>query len=352
MESGIKNIQWLETLRTLAMLGVIIIHVSTPVVKMTYGKSMEFWWIGNIMDSAVRFSVPLFLMLSGATMLGKEYKLVEFYQKRFWRVLLPFLFWMVIYWVYRWMVLDLKVQPHEPYPIFRWGIDLFLKEGISKHFWYIYMILCIYLFVPFIGKRVQKLNLSAISFILTGWIILTFACKTIPLNLYNWSGEYLSKFLGYFLYTGYLLLGYYLCKLTIGSISFRIYAFIVFILSMISSAGFTYFFSKDAHHLDLSMYNYLTINTIIQSIAIFILVKNSSIKNQYISRFLDTISNYSYGIYLVHILVIGIFFQNGIFWTMAHPLISIPLLTVMTLFTSFIIIYLLRKIPFGKFISG
>jgi len=350
MESGIKNIQWLDTLRTLAVLGVIIIHVSTPAVKMIYWKNMEYWWIGNIMDSAVRFSVPLFLMLSGAIMLHKEYKPVEFYKKRLVRVLLPFLFWIVIYSVYRWLVLDPKVQPHDPYSIFQWGIDLFVKEGISKHFWYIYMILFIYIFVPFIGKWVQKLNLSVILYILTGWIILILVCKTIPLNLYKWSGDYGSKFLGYFLFTGYLLLGYYLCKLKVSSI--RMYAMVVFILSILLSAGLTYFFSKQAHQLDLSIYGYLTLNTVIQSIAIFILVKDSNFKNKYISMFMDTISKYSYGIYLVHILVIGIFFNYGIFWTMAHPLISIPLITFMTLSTSFIIIYILRKIPFGNYISG
>ena len=65
-----------------------------------------------------------------------------------------------------------------------------------------------------------------------------------------------------------------------------------------------------------------------------------------------TVSDYSFGIYLVHILVIGIFFQNGIFWTMANPLISLPALVVLTLLTSMTVIFILRKIPFGKYISG
>ena len=106
------------------------------------------------------------------------------------------------------------------------------------------------------------------------------------------------------------------------------------------------------HRLNLRMYSYLNINTIIQSISIFIWFKDSVIKNKILSILQRLISNYSYGIYLVHILVIGVFFNNGIFWTMAHPLISLPLVTLMTLITSFIIIYILRKIPFGKYISG
>jgi len=347
-----KNIQWLDTLRALATLGVIIIHVSTPTVKMIYCKNMEFWWIGNVLDSAVRFAVPLFLMLSGATLLTKEYKLSDFYKRRITRVLFPFIFWMVAYWIYRWIMLAPIHQPRTFSTILQWGTDLFLKEGISKHFWYIYMILFIYLFIPFIGNGLRKTNNSIILYILAGWLILTVVCRNIPLNLYCWSGNYWSKLVGYFLYTGYLLLGYFLSKLTLNTSKTRRYCSIIFILSILISAVSSYFFSKEAHKLDLRIYSYLTVNSIVQTIAIFLWLKDSNIKNKYILLLQQAISNYSYGIYLVHILVIGIFFNNGIFWTMAHPLISLPLVTLMTLVTSFFIIYILRKIPFGIYISG
>jgi len=352
MDSNQKNIHWLDTLRTLALIGVIIIHVSTPTVKMIYGKNMEFWWIGNILDSAVRFSVPLFLMLSGATMLGKEYKSGEFYKKRILRVLIPFLFWMAVYWIYRWLMLEPVRKPETFNGILQWGRDLFLKEGISKHFWYIYMILFIYLFIPFIGKELRNIKKTVILILLMIWAVLTFICMDIPLNLYNWSGEYLSKIFGYFLYSGYLVLGFFLSKLSTDSKKIKYFALSFFILSIFISAVSTYILSMHTHRLNLRMYSYLNINTIIQSISIFIWFKDSVIKNKILSILQRLISNYSYGIYLVHILVIGVFFNNGIFWTMAHPLISLPLVTLMTLITSFIIIYILRKIPFGKYISG
>lgn len=352
MTTKSTHIQWLDTLRALATLGVIIIHVSTPTVKMIYGKNMEFWWIGNLWDSAVRFAVPLFLMLSGATLLGKEYNLGEFYKKRVSRVLIPFLFWIVVYWIYRWLVLLPKQQPHGFHSILQWGSDLFLKEGVSKHFWYVYMILFVYLFVPFLGKGLRKLNMSLISNLLLLWVILAFACKSVPLNLYSWSGDYGSKFLGYFLNSGYLVLGYYLMKLPAYSQKIRYSAGAIYILSVFISAFCIYFFSQKGHKLDLSMYGYLSINTIIQSMAIFMWIKDTDLKNKYLNRAFESISKYSFGIYLVHIMIIGIFFQYGIFWTMAHPFISLPLITMMTLVCSLMIIFVLQRIPFGKYISG
>jgi surface polysaccharide O-acyltransferase-like enzyme len=346
------SIQWLDTLRALAILGVIIIHISSPLVNMTYGRNMPYWWIGNVVDSAVRFAVPLFLMLSGATLLGKEYKLGEFYKRRFTRVLIPFLFWILVYWIYRWMVLLPKQQPHEFHAILQWGVNLFLKEGVSKHFWYVYMILFIYLFVPFLGKGLRKLTMPAISNLLLVWVVIVFACKSLPLNMYSWSGEYGGKLLGYFLQSGYLVLGYYLIRLPVYPTRIRYSAAAIFTVSILVSAVCTYFFSRSIHKLDLSMYGYLSINTIIQSMAIFMWMKGSNIRNEHFNRFFATVSNYSYGIYLVHILVIGIFFQYDIFWTMAHPLISLPALAIMTLVCSFVIIFVLRKLPFGKYIAG
>ena len=143
MESAKVNIQFLDTLRALALLGVIIIHVATPVLKMTYGKNMEFWWIGNSVDSCVRFVIAMFLMLSGATMLGKTYKLGEFYRKRFMHVLIPFLFWSAIYCVYLWLNLPVKTKPTDLSSIANWAFQLFVNQGISRHFWYVYMIVVI-----------------------------------------------------------------------------------------------------------------------------------------------------------------------------------------------------------------
>jgi surface polysaccharide O-acyltransferase-like enzyme len=347
-----NNIQYLDTLRALAILGVIIIHISSPLVNMTYGKNMPYWWIGNVVDSAVRFAVPLFLMLSGATMLGKDYKTGEYYWKRIIRVLVPFLFWIAVYWIYRWITLLPKQQPHDFQTILSWAGNLFLKEGVSKHFWYIYMILVIYLFVPFMGKGFRKLNSKMMLNLLLFWVVLTFVCKSIPLNMYSWAGDYGSKLLAYLLYSGYLVLGYYLSELPFTSQKICHSAAVIFLFTVIISGIFTYIFSKHSHKPDLTMYSYLSINTIIQTIAIFMWVKNFSIKNKYIFSVQSTISNYSYGIYLVHIMIIGILFQYGIYWSFANPLISLPLLTGIVLVCSFGIIYLLRKIPFGKLVAG
>lgn len=352
MQTGEKNIEWLDSLRALAAIGVIVIHVSTPVVKMSYGVDSGNWWTGNIYDSAVRFAVPLFLILSGATMLSKEYTLKAFYKKRFTRVLAPFLFWMVIYWIYRWAVLPVEEQPCTVSTIFPWAIKLFLNEGISKHFWYVYMILFFYLFLPWLGKAVRKFSTRQLFWLIIGWAAFCFLTRKLPVNFYSWSGHYPERLLGYLQFSGYLVLGFYLMKIKIEFPFRRIIAGTVFLLTVAFAAISVFYFSTKAHKLDLDMHGNMTFNTMIQACSLFLLVKDTSIRLPRLLQIQQLVGNYSYGIYLAHIMIIGIGFQYGFFWTMGHPAWTVPVLTLTTLIVSTLIIFVLRKLPYGKYISG
>ena len=348
-----NRIEWLDSLRALAIIAVIIIHISSPIVNVTFGESMNFWWIGHIVDSAVRFAVPLFLMISGATLLTRKYNLKEYYKRRFMRVVLPFLFFMLVYWVFRWINLPANQQPHDFNSIIDWGIRLFLEEGISKHLWFVYMLVFLYLIIPFVGEFVRKLKSEMIIFLLAAWVLLCLISHNFSVNIYLWSGgNILQKLYIYVLYLGYMLLGYYLYNIFYVSRNVRLTAVIVYVITVAVTVLVVFYTSHVKSKLDLSLYSYLNLNTIIQSAAVFIALKNTSINQNWLKKLTFTISDYSYGIYLVHILVIGVFFNNGIFWTMAHPLISLPVLLVLTLSASFAIIFILRKIPFGKYISG
>ena len=345
------KIQYLDTLRAIAMMGVIINHVTTPVIKMMYGRNMEFWWIGNSIQSVFRFDIAIFLMLSGATMLGKEYDLTDYFKKRFTRVLLPFLFWLVAYWVYRWAILSPKLQPHEFTEIIKWASNLFVTEGVSKHFWYIYMILILYLFIPLLGKIIRKSSNTTIKIVLLVWLMLCSVFSMHLVDIHNWS-YFALKAKDYALYTGFIVAGFYLIHAPFPATKFRALSATVYLSTVLFTAISTYVASKNAHKLDLSFYNAFSLNTIIQAFSFVLLLKDTTFTNKVLLWLSKTIGDYSYGIYLVHIMVIGIFFQYKIFWTMAYPLISLPVIVLMTLTCSYAIVFVLRKIPGGQYISG
>jgi len=171
------------------------------------------------------------------------------------------------------------------------------------------------------------------------------------INVQNWS--YLAlKTKDYILYTGFIVLGYYIIHSSFDVKKYRALNATVYLSTIIFTAISTYLASKSAHKLDLTYYTAFALNTITQAVSLVLMLKDTTFSNKILIWLSDTIGNYSYGIYLVHIMVIGIFFQYGIFWTMAHPLISLPIIVLMTLICSYAIIVVLRKIPGGKYISG
>ena len=79
----------IDTLRTIATLLVILLHVSAEYV--TYATKHQIldtsFWIGNIIDSFSRIGVPLFVLISGMFLLGRNESFKQSYQKRASRML-------------------------------------------------------------------------------------------------------------------------------------------------------------------------------------------------------------------------------------------------------------------------
>jgi surface polysaccharide O-acyltransferase-like enzyme len=345
-----QNIAYLDTLRVISTIGVIIIHVCTPVVKMTFPVDLSNWWMGNFIDSAVRFCVPMFLVLSGATMLGRTFNLKEFYKKRFLRVFLPFLFWALVYIVYSWLIEDLKLRPYSIHSGIEWVKSLIVKKGISTHFWFIYMLLVLYLFMPFLGRFVQKLNNKMLFGILALWFVTAFFFqfgfwKTAPYHI-------LHKTLFYLRFAGYMVLGYYLMKFDFSALKYKITGLALFVVTILFFAFYTYHVSIGTGVLNLSTYYYLSPVVILQTVGVYWIFAQTESKKRFCIWVRKTLSDLSYGIYLVHIIVIGILFLNNIYWKITYPIISVPLISFAVLIISACIIFILRKIPGFSTITG
>ncbi len=339
---------WTNNLRVLATISVILLHVSGQIL-IQYGKVSDFvWWTGNIYDSAVRFCVPIFVMLTGALLLPKTYELGEFLKKRFLRIILPFLFWSFIYILFTYYE---KLSPNHAMSTFetiRWGLDL-LKSGSSPHLWYIYMIIGIYLITPVISKWVQNCKENEILYFLIIWLFAMIMNQPI-FEEYNTDID-----LSYFEdFIGYLVLGYYLSVKTFkySKSTVNIAAFLLLSIGVIITAAGTYHLTNNDGKFNQYFYGYITLNTLMVSIGVFLVFKNWTNVNSKSSKIIDFISKYSFGIYLVHVLVLFYLSKCGIDYSLMNPVFSIPLTTLLCLIFSTLIIYIVNKLPYGKHISG
>lgn len=79
--------RYIDYLRLAATLGVVLWHSTSNVY---YKFDHNEWFYANIMFGAlVRWSVPGFVMLSGALLLSRDEDTGTFYKKRMGRIFLP-----------------------------------------------------------------------------------------------------------------------------------------------------------------------------------------------------------------------------------------------------------------------
>lgn len=340
-----NKLQWADNLRSLATIAVIILHVTAPLL--TSMESLTNWWIGNIIESSVRFSVPVFFMLTGALLFDKEYSIGSFLKRRFFRVILPFLFWSIPYILFG---LTLKILHKEElnfFKVFIFIIDQF-KNGSSYHFWFVYTLLGIYFFIPIISKWIRNSTNNEILYFLILWLITVLFTYPI-LSIFKTKIDF-SYFTGFL---GYTVLGYYLKKINFDSFRKKdLIAIGLFITGLVITIIGTYFLFKLKEKMDELYYEYLTLNVLMCSIGVYLFIKDKNIKNLFILKFLNLMNKFSYGIYLVHVLVLTFLTKAGITCLFIHPLIGIPLTSILCLTFSTLIINVVNKLPYGKYISG
>lgn len=325
--------EWFNNLRAVATIAVIVIHVSSNVL-INYNKiAFSNWIFALTFSSFARFSVPIFFMLSGALLLQKDYSISQFINKRFIKIIPPFLFWSVVYVFY-----DAFIVGHKTYTPFQFLklIGLKLANDNQYHLWFVYTLLGLYLFIPIIRKWVKNSNKNEIGYFLIIWLV-TFLYSLPLINTYL-PKIVLSSFAGYL---GYMVLGYYLTQYNFN----KKYALMSALFGLILIITGTFYTAKNNASLSNNYFtNNLNFPIFFYATGVFLLFKNIEFKSQILQKTINFISDYSFGIYLVHVLIIKILNRYDINWKMMHPALSIPITVIICLSLSIILAYISRKI--------
>lgn len=329
---------YIDYLRVLAIIAVIIIHV-TAFYYNSFGKIESIdWWFSNLLNSASRFSVPLFVMISGAVLLGRSITVIGFYRKRFVRLVPAIIFWNLFFIgfsVYKGM--DISGL------IWHLKIGLFTDGHAAVHLWYLTMFLCLMLFAPFINQFINGdkpsskdililLSITFVFFFLNG--ISSFTRELLNINI-NW-------FTTFPWYIAYFLGGYYLDK-NGSKLHLKNSSLLISIVTLVLlGAVFNYLV---ADSLGIIKDYFILSNTgplvFIISGLIFIFVKNNTnnIKENIV---ISKISEASFGMYLIHPIFIYIIDELFTSYKLI-PLVYIPFIIILTTLCSFIFIYIIRK---------
>lgn len=330
----VASIFYIDFLRCIAAFAVVAIHVLGP-LRGLYGEVPTLDWLAAMgINSATRWAVPVFMMISGALLLStsKPFVCHDYLSRRLLKVLAPFIGWTVIYAVIGGFSADgwemaktheiLQKSPNEP---------------VWYHLWFFYDFIPLYFMIPLLQPLLKKMEPERVKLLLVAW-----GCLTLMhfLKVESFLRENLI------LYSGYLLMGWYLFNRD-NKPQLKMW-----IIVGVSTLVLNFFGSWQAAEVNgkYSSYymSYKSLNTVIISGMLFVVAQTYADKIQGTLRALITqISKYSLGIYLLHpIILIPIReMSNGVYdWFYSYWL-AIPVITVITLFVSLLLVMLLAKLP-------
>lgn len=350
LNKTIKPLGWINNLRLIALFAVIMLHCSSPLLA-DYAKTPHNQWLaGDLYNALTRFAVPVFVMITGVLLLGKEEDVVAFLKKRLGRLVWPFLFWSLVYVAYAYYNQDI------PYTGDAWAtvkqVLHQLKYGSSYHLWYVYMLIGLYLVIPVLGKFIRNATEKETLYFLAVWLVVMLFSQPY---LIRYNPQVDARYFGG--YIGYLVLGYYLANKQFKSSFILALAGGLAIISVVMITIGTAMLYRYYNGISTLMYEPLSWPIVIASSSVFLMMRFVPLKAPALYLTIrNFIGKYNYGIYLGHALILTLLDYDETYnlsYKSFNPYFSIPITALVCFVITLLMVYLINKLPFiGKYISG
>ena len=330
-----NRLYWIDAIRSFACLCVITTHAPIP------GGTNGLYMITPFNYFAVAGASILFFMISGALVLYKPKPVTPFLKKRLSRIVFPMVFWTII-------SLLIMVQAHEIGWSQFWHRVCMIPFGPQEGtYWFIYVIFGIYLLTPIFATWLEKCSQNDLKFYLSVWGV----TLLLPyLGLLNKEFEVLVEFRQGYLYDFYgfmwfAVMGYYVRRYVnikkYNNWHYVLFAFLVILPALLYLTPIPHSVIQDR----------LSLNLVALCVCYFVVLKHFNLSER-MKRICYNFAQHSFGIYLVHIIV-----MRRLLWPLIAPLdlhyaIQIPLVVAFTALISYTVIHLISKLPYSKYIVG
>lgn len=314
----------IDFLRVISAAVIVILHsVTAPMGNVSSPIPLLTERVLTLIHSLTLWAVPVFFIITGYCLLLKSecnYKYCFLHIRKFVIVLFTVgLFYALLEEVY-------SIGTVNGLVVFE-AVKNVIAGKLWEHMWFVYAIIGIYLVMPVVHgfinqERKDSFILIAILFAFN--ILFPVFQKWIPIGVDLPFGGYLF----------YVCFGGVIAKYGI-----RKREIIVISIAGLMSAAYlgVHYNGKIAESIDL-----LAVCTM--ALAVFLIFEHMKIQP---SRLLLTLAKCSWGIYLLHPLIINVALKvMKLDFVSYMPYVKIPLLAICTFTLSFAITYLLRKIPF------
>lgn len=341
MNPSVQRVLYLDRLRIFAAACVVVLHVCAGPWQSLPPEELS-WQMINLFNALVRFSVPVFFMLSGAVFLaqGREVPLRKLFGRYLLRMVTAFLFWSLAYSATFNLLLADDADWSAFWRDFTYG---------HYHMWFLFTMMGLYIATPML-RCICRERRCAEYFLLVSFlaVICINTLKLIPpltaIIEATMAKLHLEFFLGC---TSYFVLGHYLAAYAVprrferviyilGGVSLVLTVVATAILSVPDGAGNTTWFGN------------LLPNTYFTAAAVFLMFRryaNAAPKTALCGSVIVTVSRLTFGIYLVHDFFIKLLAGIGLTADAFAPVIAVPLVALAVFALSLAASWLLAQIP-------
>ncbi len=332
---------YLDYLRVAGIFAVIILHLAAQNWACTDVNQFT-WQVFNFFDSIVRWCVPIFVMISGALFLGREIPIKTLYSKYVLRMVTSFVVWSTVY--------------AAAFP--RKSLKDTLKVLIRGHFhmWFILMTIGLYICIPLIKSIAESQD--RIKYYLFLAFIFAFAVPEISTLTGDFAGKQIIWGVSLIMkdikkmkihivlgYSSYFILGYYLNNIELSKKQ-RSIIYLAGVIGFALTIGLDAVVALKTQKPCLNYYSEFSIPVLLESVCVFTWFKYRNFRATKRYPFIVRLSKYSFGAYLVHILVLRCL-QNrlGLNTLSFHPVLAIVCLGILIFVISYVISGILNHIP-------
>lgn len=338
----------LDLCRIFACLMVIMLHVAASGWYIDPARCE--WKIYNFFDTTVRAAVPIFFMISGALFFNKDdLNLKKFITKNVMRLVFVYFIWSFIYQLNEQLVYHSFENIHD--------FLLAVIKGPS-HLWFLPAMVVAYLFVPIIWAALKgkKVNLVYVLAVFCIFALLSNNVTLIP-NVSDLAATLCRKLdITKITYCGYMVLGYFLAQKSYSKKMMFVTPVVFVIITILATFANQWYALREGRAVGW-MYGNFSLIVLAQACCIFIFfqcLKNVRVKHP---KALKYISDCTFGVYLLHAMIIKYWARHNFSVSDFSPIKSVPCVFIVVACESFGIvalfkaILLLRKIKIKRLIS-
>lgn len=318
----------LDLLRVLAIAMIVLMHSPRPTVD-------AIGYVRTSLSYLTGAGLVLFFMISGSLLLATQESAKEFIRKRFSKILWPTLFWTFFY-----MAVNFVKEPTGFGSVLRMiGSIPFACQGHGV-LWFMYALAGLYLLTPILSRWLNNASKREVEFYLLLWavtLIYPYLNFVVEINQTE-TGifYYFTGFVGYYVF-GHYLKYYYQFKWWHVVVAFALAAII---------PGLLYASNLE---FDYTALWYLSLPMALMAFCWYVMI--CRLPNKRIP-IIEKASSLSFGVYFVHL-----FINRDIVWNFdwINRLPDVPEifgLALATFLLSYLVSWLISKLPFSRFIIG